>query len=290
MADNMYSKLKADASLEEVIAAFSKETVGLSKKDEKDSFNYAAWPDIWNTVLKVYPAATYIVKTWPVYDEAGRVIGERFYTSDESVGAFVSTEVTIAGHTLGMQLPILNSRNLPMLKKNPYKITTKKGQIVVSPFMSSDVNKAIMRCLVKNLSMFGLGLYVYRDLEKPDYEDKGYEPVVDLGPAKTTKAKGQLLNKVSTPVTSSTVTAADPIEGKPEPMEKPEPMSLTEALNYVMPVGKKKGQSIGQIIEELKTADKVTDYFTRVVNNSSGETEAAASTILTAVLNEELVL
>ena len=156
--------------------------------------------------------------------------------------------------------------------------------------MSSDVNKAIMRCLVKNLSMFGLGLYVYRDLEKPDYEDKGYEPVVDLGPAKTTKAKGQLLNKVSTPVTSSTVTAADPIEGKPEPMEKPEPMSLAEALNYVMPVGKKKGQSIGQIIKELKTADKVTDYFTRVINNSSGETEAAASAILTAVLKEELVL
>ena len=31
-----------------------------------------------------------------------------------------------------------------------------------------DVNKAIMRCLVKNLAMFGLGLYVYAGDDLPD--------------------------------------------------------------------------------------------------------------------------
>ena len=31
-----------------------------------------------------------------------------------------------------------------------------------------DVNKAIMRCLVKNLAMFGLGLYVYAGEDLPD--------------------------------------------------------------------------------------------------------------------------
>jgi len=31
-----------------------------------------------------------------------------------------------------------------------------------------DVNKAIMRCLVKNLAMFGLGLYVYAGEDLPE--------------------------------------------------------------------------------------------------------------------------
>ncbi len=33
-----------------------------------------------------------------------------------------------------------------------------------------DVNKAIMRCLVKNLAMFGLGLYVYAGEDLPNEE------------------------------------------------------------------------------------------------------------------------
>ncbi len=33
-----------------------------------------------------------------------------------------------------------------------------------------DVNKAIMRCLVKNLGMFGLGLYIYAGEDLPETE------------------------------------------------------------------------------------------------------------------------
>lgn len=35
-----------------------------------------------------------------------------------------------------------------------------------------DINKAIMRCLVKNLSMFGLGLYIYRGEDLPECESQ----------------------------------------------------------------------------------------------------------------------
>lgn len=31
-----------------------------------------------------------------------------------------------------------------------------------------DVNKAVMRCLVKNLAMFGLGLYIYAGEDLPE--------------------------------------------------------------------------------------------------------------------------
>ena len=31
-----------------------------------------------------------------------------------------------------------------------------------------DINKAVMRCLVKNLAMFGLGLYIYAGEDLPE--------------------------------------------------------------------------------------------------------------------------
>ena len=34
-----------------------------------------------------------------------------------------------------------------------------------------DINKTIMRCLVKNLAMFGMGLYIYAGEDLPDGEE-----------------------------------------------------------------------------------------------------------------------
>ena len=48
-----------------------------------------------------------------------------------------------------------------------------------------DVNKAIMRCLVKNLAMFGLGLYVYAGEDLP--EDAAPQP--DAEPQKQPKPR-----------------------------------------------------------------------------------------------------
>ena len=48
-----------------------------------------------------------------------------------------------------------------------------------------DVNKAIMRCLVKNLAMFGLGLYVYAGEDLP--EDAAPQPEAE--PQKQPKSK-----------------------------------------------------------------------------------------------------
>ena len=44
-----------------------------------------------------------------------------------------------------------------------------------------DVNKAIMRCLVKNLAMFGLGLYIYagEDLPEGEEPEPKQEPIMD---------------------------------------------------------------------------------------------------------------
>lgn len=80
------------------------------------------------------------------------------------------TEVTIEGETLEMWLPVMDGANKSMLKK-PYTYKTKYGDKAVEAATSFDVNKTIMRCLVKNLAMFGLGLYIYAGEDLPDTKD-----------------------------------------------------------------------------------------------------------------------
>ncbi len=80
---------------------------------------------------------------------------------DESVGYIVFTSVTINYLTHSMWLTITDSANKAM-KSEGYTYDTKfRKNIPVEPVIMFDVNKTIMRCLVKNLAMFGLGLYVY---------------------------------------------------------------------------------------------------------------------------------
>jgi len=111
--------------------------------EKKGKFNYLTWAWAWAEVAKRYEDVTYRVLHNPN--------GWNYFT-DNSTG-WVETEVTIDGKTIPMQMPIMdfNNKSLPI-----EKIT------------SFDVNKAIMRCLTKNLSMFGLGLYIYSGEDLPE--------------------------------------------------------------------------------------------------------------------------
>ena len=66
----------------------------------------------------------------------------------------------------------MDSSNKAM-KNKPYTYDTryKKG-IVVEPATMFDINKTIMRCLVKNLTMFGLGLYIYAGEDLPEIQEE----------------------------------------------------------------------------------------------------------------------
>ena len=59
-----------------------------------------------------------------------------------------------------------------------------------------DVNKAIMRCLVKNLAMFGLGLYVYAGEDLP--EDAAPQPETE--PQKQPKPRSATPKQEQPPV------------------------------------------------------------------------------------------
>jgi hypothetical protein len=79
------------------------------------------------------------------------------------------TEVTIGGKTLDMWLPVMDGANKAM-KDKPYSYTTRYGEKTVEAATMFDINKTLMRCLVKNLAMFGLGIYIYAGEDLPEAE------------------------------------------------------------------------------------------------------------------------
>lgn len=133
--------------------------------EEKNGLKYLSWSDAWAEVRKRYECEYEVVK-----QPDGKP-----YIFDENLGYMVYTKVTIEGLTYEMWLPVMDSNNKAM-KAKPYTYKTKYGEKRVEAASMFDVNKAIMRCLVKNLAMFGLGLYIYSGEDLPE-TDNSNEPL-----------------------------------------------------------------------------------------------------------------
>lgn len=131
------------------------------KNAGKTSLSYLSWAWAWAETKKRYPDATYEI----VKFENGLP-----YCFDPKTGYMVYTKVTIGGITHEMWLPVMDSHNAAMLAE-PYKVQTKYNTYTVEKCTMFDVNKTIMRCLTKNLAMFGLGLYIYAGEDLPEDED-----------------------------------------------------------------------------------------------------------------------
>lgn len=143
--------------------------------DKKQSLTYLPWAFAWSEVKKRYPKASYEVL-------------ETDY--DEVLGFMCHTEVTIEGDTLPMWLPVMDGANKAM-KKTPYTYKTKYGNKSVEAATTFDINKTIMRCLVKNIAMFGLGIYIYAKEDNPIPND--LDPKTEDKKEKTPLKKGTKL-------------------------------------------------------------------------------------------------
>lgn len=119
--------------------------------EKKNNLTYLTWSFAWSETKRACPDATY-------------EIGETQY--DDDLGIMCHTSVTIDGETLGMWLPVMDGANKAM-KKFAYKFTTRYGEKQVAAATMVDINKTIMRCLVKNLAMFGMGIYIYGGEDMP---------------------------------------------------------------------------------------------------------------------------
>ena len=136
------------------------------KRDNgKVELTYLSWSWAWAEFKKRCPNAKYEIKMFNGLP----------YVFDEKTGYMVFTSVTVDDVTHDMWLPVMDSNNKAM-KDKPYDYTTKFGKKTVAAATMFDVNKTIMRCLVKNLAMFGLGLYIYSGEDLPEQEQKEETP------------------------------------------------------------------------------------------------------------------
>ncbi len=102
---------------------------------EKSGLDYIGWADAWATLMEYYPEATY---EFPQ---------PSFYRSSEAKGTCeVHCKVSIGELSREMSLPVMTSMMPMKAIENP---------------TSRDINDAKVRCLVKVLGMFGLGLHLW---------------------------------------------------------------------------------------------------------------------------------
>ena len=111
------------------------------KTEKKGNLTYLSWAFAWAEFKKVYPDANYEIQHFD----------GTYCTGNEKIGYMVNTKVTAGEQTYEMWLPVMDSRN----------------NTILAPKMT-EINKTIMRCLTKNLAMFGLGLYIYAGEDLPE--------------------------------------------------------------------------------------------------------------------------
>ena len=170
------------------------------KQTGGSTLTYLSWASAFQAAKENYPDLEYEVERNP---ETGLP-----YWYDPLTGYMVFTKVAIGGQTHKMWLPVMDGTNHAM-KAEPYEVQTKYKKFKVPAATMCDINKAIMRCLVKNLSMFGLGLYIYRGEDLPECESQAQNtaqpPQAQSASQPIEKAQPQAPVKDTRPVTPQMV-------------------------------------------------------------------------------------
>ena len=159
------------------------------KVEKKNGLSYLSWAWAWAETKKRFPDASY---------EIERFENNLPYVFDPETGYMVFTKVTIGNVTHEMWLPVMDSSNKAM-KDKPYTYVTgwgnNKKERTVDAADMFDVNKTIMRCLTKNLAMFGLGLYIYAGEDLPE-EAKEEQVKIEIAKQEQDKDLKEAIAKV----------------------------------------------------------------------------------------------
>lgn len=146
------------------------------KVEKKGNLSYLSWCYAWAEFKKIYPDANYKINQFD----------GTFCTGNDKLGYMVHTTVTADNQTYEMWLPVMDMRNKTLLNPTMF-----------------DINKTIMRCLTKNIGMFGLGLYIYAGEDLPDGEEVDEKPIKKPTQAPKVEEKGKSFK----PLTRAEMTA-----------------------------------------------------------------------------------
>lgn len=173
------------------------------ERRDNDKLSYLSWANAWAEFKRAYPNAGYRIIKTPETNLP--------YFNDPDIGIIVYTEVTADNQTYEMWLPVMDAKNKAM-KKTTYTYQVydiyKKAYVekTVQAATMFDVNKTIMRCIVKNLAMFGLGLYIYAGEDIPNEE-------ILQNDINATKKQVTRKTRIATP-TPTTATIRQPTQEK----------------------------------------------------------------------------
>jgi len=133
------------------------------KKSGNVQLTYLSWSFAVAEMEKAYPEWEYNILEFNGLP----------YQFDQNTGYLVWTEIKAGGKCKKMWLPVMDGSNKAM-KDKPYSYFVKgyNGAAPIEKFVEAatmfDINKTIMRCLVKNIAMFGIGLYIYSGEDLPE--------------------------------------------------------------------------------------------------------------------------
>ncbi len=144
------------------------------KQTNGTALTYLSWSSAWQVVKEKFPDVEYEIERNPETNLP--------YWYDPLTGYMVFTKVTIGNQTHEMLLPVMDATNHAM-KSEPYEVKTRYKTYTVPAATMTDINKACMRCLVKNLSMFGLALYIYQGEDLPSAEQAQPVQTAQTAPA-----------------------------------------------------------------------------------------------------------
>lgn len=125
--------------------------------EKKNNLTYLSWAWAWGITKKTFPDANYEVQLWD----------GKPYLFDADLGYLIKTIVTIKGESIPMHLFVMDGANKAQ-KNVAYEYKTKYDTKTVTAASMFDINTTIMRCLTKNLAMFGLGHYIYAGEDLPE--------------------------------------------------------------------------------------------------------------------------
>lgn len=126
---------------------------------------YISWSYAWATFKQLYPDAKFRV----IHNPATNLP----YFYDPEAGIMVETEITAGGETQMMWLFVMNGANKAM-KLHPYTYQSWSSysksyeEKTVQAATMFDISKTLLRCLVKNMAIFGFGLDLYSKQDLPE--------------------------------------------------------------------------------------------------------------------------
>ena len=133
--------------------------------EKKQNLSYLSWPFAIDQLMRNDPSANWEFHTPEMYGET----------------MMISCTVTAFGKPVKMHLPVMDHRNQAIKNPNAF-----------------EVNKNMMRCLVKAIACHGLGLFIYAGEDLPLDEDGNTakpEPKKVAAPAKAAPPPAKIEGK-----------------------------------------------------------------------------------------------